>query len=403
VATRSEERTRAKRAPAPAVSLFAGRALLPDGLRERVRIELEEGRIARVAAGSSPREGDLRFDDECCLPGLVDLQANGAAGVAYDDPSPERRSIATRHHLERGTTALLATLVSAPLDELAAALDRLADDVDPAGPVVGIHLEGPFLAPEKSGAHAKAALRDPTPDAVERLLASARGALRMVTLAPERPGALEAVRRFARAGAIVCAGHTEAGEREIALAIEAGLSFVTHVGNASDWPSRQPDPALGYRRSEPGLAGTFLFERRLSGSVILDGRHLHPGLVRALVELRGPDAIALVSDAAPFAGLPPGRYRIGGLAAEVRAAGFATTGEGLAGSVITLADALRLAVQELGLPLDVAVRMASETPARTIGLGDRKGRLATGFDADLLIADRELAACAVLQAGERVL
>ncbi len=382
-------------------AIFAGRALLADGPSDHVRIELEAGRIARVHAGASPRPGDLRFADALCLPGLVDLQVNGAAGASYDDEAAAVRARATRHHLERGTTALLATLVSAPLERLTAALERLASEVDPAGPVVGVHLEGPFLAVEKRGAHPASALRDPTPDAVARLLESAHGTLRMLTLAPERPGALEAVRLLVESGVVVCAGHTLAGEPELAPAIAAGLSFVTHVGNASDWPTRRFDPELGYRRSEPGLVGTFLFEERLRGSLILDGRHLHPGLVRALVRLRGPEAIALVSDAAPFAGLGPGRYRMGGLEAEVRPAGFATTGEGLAGSMITLADALRMAVLEVGIPLDAAVRMASETPARTIGL-ERKGRIAAGFDADLLLADAELRPLAVFQAGARV-
>jgi N-acetylglucosamine-6-phosphate deacetylase len=383
-------------------ALFAGRALLVEGPRERVRIELEEGRIARIEPGARPRPGDLRFDDSWCLPGLVDLQVNGGAGAAYDDEAREARARATRYHLQRGTTALLATLVSAPPDRLSHSLERLADEVDAAGPVVGVHLEGPFLAPEKRGAHARAALRDPSPETTERLIQSARGTLRMVTLAPELPGALDAVGRFVRAGAVVAAGHSKAGERDLRAAIEAGLSFVTHVGNASDWPSRRFDPEHGYRRSEPGLVGTFLFERRLRGSLILDGCHLHPGLVRSLVELRGPDAIALVSDAAPFAGLEPGRYRTGGLEAEVHAAGFATAGEGLAGSLITLSDALRMAVCELGLPIASAARMASETPARTIGLGQRKGRIAPGFDADLLVADATLHPQAVFHAGRRV-
>src|SRR5262249_901108 len=154
------------------------------------------------------------------------------------------------------------------------------------------------------------------------------------TLAPERSGALEAVERFANAGAVVAAGHSRATLDEVRKAIEHGLSFVTHVGNASDWPARTLDPALGRPVSEPNLVGAFMIARPLRGRVIVDGHGLDPELARALVELRGAEAIALVSDATPAAGLPPGRYRMGGLDAEIHPGGLATTGESLAGSAI---------------------------------------------------------------------
>jgi N-acetylglucosamine-6-phosphate deacetylase len=231
------------------------------------------------------------------------------------------------------------------------------------------------------------------------MIAAGGSALRMVTLAPERVGALEAVARFAAAGAVVAAGHSLATLAELRAAIARGLSFVTHVGNASDWPSRPFDPQAGFRRSEPNVVGGFLVERRLRGSLILDGHHLHPELARALVELRGPDAIALVSDATPAAGLAPGRYRMGGLDAEIRPEGYATTGESLAGSVVTLADCVRAAVRLAGLPLATAVRMASATPAAVLGLGSKKGSLVAGADADLLVFGPELAVEAVYQAG----
>jgi N-acetylglucosamine-6-phosphate deacetylase len=174
---------------------------------------------------------------------------------------------------------------------------------------------------------------------------------------------------------------------------------VTHVGNASDWPARAFDPARGFRASEPGLVGAFMVEPRLSGSVILDGAHLHPELARALVALRGPEHTALVSDATPAVGLPPGRYRIGGLDAELRADGIATAGEGLAGSAISLVDAVRVAVRQAGLELATAVRMATATPARVAGVAERKGRLAPGADADLLLLGPDLELRAVYRVG----
>jgi N-acetylglucosamine-6-phosphate deacetylase len=383
-----------------ALSVWASRALTPSGEAARVRIRCAGGKIESVEIGVEPRSDDVRHENATLVPGLIDLQVNGAAGAAYDDVDPAVRRRATEFHLRAGTTSLLATLVSAPLDHLEAALARLLGDVDAGGPIVGIHLEGPFLVEAKRGAHDVAHLCDPTPDRVGRVLDVAEGALRMVTLAPERPGALAATERFARAGAVVAAGHSRATLAEVRSAIERGLSFVTHVGNASDWPARVLDPALGRRVSEPNLVGAFLVDRRLRGSVIVDGHHLHPELVRALVELRGPEAIALVSDATPATGLPPGRYRMGGLDAELHAGGLATTGEGLAGSAIPLLDAVRAAVRLAGLPLATAVRMATAVPAAVLGLADRKGCLVAGADADLLALGPDLALRAVYRAGE---
>jgi N-acetylglucosamine-6-phosphate deacetylase len=384
------------------VCVWAPRALTPDRALERVRIVAQDGRITGLESDCAPRADDTVFADATLVPGLVDLQANGALGIGFDDADPARRARAAAWHANHGTTSLLATLVSAPLDSLVRALERLAGDVDPAGPVVGVHLEGPFLAPEKCGAHDARVLVDPRPEHVERVLASARGGLRLVTLAPERPGALDAIERFARAGAVVAAGHSLATLSDVRAAIARGLSFVTHVGNASDWPSRRFDPALRYRASEPGLVGAFMLERRLAGSVILDGAHLHPELVRALVELRGADAVALVSDATPSVGLPPGRYRAGALEVELRPDGVAVAGEGLAGSAIPLLDAVRVAVRRAGLPLDSAVRMATATPARVAGIADRKGRLAPGLDADWCLLGPDLALAAAYRRGQRL-
>jgi len=383
-----------------ALSIWGARALTPEGEATRVRVRCEGGRIASVESGVEPRSDDVRHENATLVPGLVDLQVNGGIGAAYDDADTATRRSATDFHLRAGTTSLLATLVSAPLDHLEAALARLLGDVSAAGPIVGVHLEGPFLAEAKRGAHAAEPLCDPTPERVGRLLDVAEGALRMVTLAPEREGALAATERLSRAGAVVAAGHSRATLAQVRAAIERGLSFVTHVGNASDWPARVLEPALGRRVSEPNLVGAFLVDRRLRGSVILDGHHLHPELARALVELRGADAIALVSDSTPAAGLAPGRYRIGGLDAEIHAGGFATTGEGLAGSAIPLLEAVRVAVRQAGLPLATAVRMASAVPAALLGLEARKGRLAAGADADLLALGPDLSLRAVYRAGE---
>ena len=382
------------------LALWVARAVTPERSLERLRVRIANGRIIQVSADVSPQPGDVSYEDATLVPGLVDLQVNGAAGAAYSDADQTARERATSFHLRHGTTSLLATLVSAPLERLEAALARLTADLAETGPLVGIHLEGPFLAEEKCGAHGREHLCDATPERVDRLLAKAGSGLRMVTLAPEREGALDAIARFHRAGAVVSAGHSRATRSQLRDAIEHGLSFMTHVGNASDWPDRPDDPERGYRRSEPGMVGTFLCDPELRGSVIMDGHHLHPELVRTLVELRGAESVALISDATPAAGLAPGRYQLGGLDAEIHAEGYATADGGLAGSVIPLVTALREAVSSARLSLADAVRMATATPADVIGLGARKGRIEPGFDADLLVLDADLRPVQVYRAGE---
>jgi N-acetylglucosamine-6-phosphate deacetylase len=385
-----------------AASVWSSRALTPDEELERVRIRIEDGRIAEVCSGEPQAPGDTVYPDGVLVPGLVDLQVNGGNGAAYLSEDPEERRRATAYHLRSGTTSLLATLVTAPFEQLEVALREIAGEVSPEGPILGIHLEGPFLSAEKRGAHARQHLRDPDSGAVERLLGAAGRGLRIVTLAPERPGALEAVESISSAGVIVSAGHSCATLKELRDAIDRGLSFMTHVGNTGDWPSRPLDPARGFRVSEPGMVGTFLIESRLRGSLILDGLHLHPELARAIVRLRGVRNVALVSDATHAAGLPPGRYARGGLDTLVQPGGYATAGTGLAGSVVPLVETVRVAVREAGLSLQEAIRMATRTPAEVIGVQERKGALAAGADADFLLLEPDLGLRAVYRRGELV-
>jgi N-acetylglucosamine-6-phosphate deacetylase len=381
-------------------AIWAERALTPGGLASRVRVWIAGGRIAAVESGVEPAPGDAVHRGATLLPGLVDLQVNGAAGAAFSDADGAARRRIVDWHLRRGTTSLVATVISAAPDELVAALRRLAGDVALQPALLGIHLEGPFLAEAKAGAHPVAQLRDATPELVDRLLAASGGALRLLTLAPERPGALAAIERLHAAGVVCAAGHTRASYARMREAADRGLALVTHVGNASDWPARVFDPQIGYRRSEPGVVGAFLADARLRASLILDGHHLHPELARALVAARGPRALALISDAAPFAGLEPGVHDLWGMRARIDARGFATRGEGLAGSTIALCDALRVAVECAGIPLEDAVAMASAVPAEILGVAQRKGRIAPGWDADLLVADAALRPLVVYRAGQ---
>jgi N-acetylglucosamine-6-phosphate deacetylase len=241
--------------------------------------------------------------------------------------------------------------------------------------VLGSHLEGPFLAESRRGAHAAAMLRAPDDATIDRLLAAAAGTLRQVTIAPELAGGLDAVRRFAAAGVVVAIGHTEADAAIARAAFDAGATLLTHAFNAM--------PGIHHRAGGP-VAAAF-DDERVSLELVLDGLHVEQS-VAAIAFAAAPGRVALVSDAMAAAGAPDGTYRLGTLDVDVHA-GFATLAgtETIAGSTLTLDRALILAIDALGLSRSEAVAALTATPARILGLGDRFGRLAPGFAADVVV------------------
>ena len=366
-----------------------------------------DGRIASIQPSSRPPAGFLDAGDGIVTPGLVDIQVNGALGHGFQSHDRPHFDAVVDFHLRRGTTCMLPTLVTAHADALCDSLRVLASYCadNPPASLPGIHLEGPFLAPAKSGAHDPAALQLPSVALAEHFLAAAALAnhslLRMTTIAPELADAPAVIALFARHGVVVAAGHSAARFEDVRTAVRAGLRTVTHAGNASDWPHRALND-LGFMGSEPGLIGSLLAIPELAGSVIMDGFHFHPALLRPLLTLKGPANLFLTSDASSVAGCPPGDYEGGGLSARVDPRGFALSlrgGQWLAGSTITLADAVRCAVRLAGLSFAEAVHAASAAPATLIGLAGRKGSLQPGADADLLIWDDDLHVQTVVRGG----
>jgi N-acetylglucosamine-6-phosphate deacetylase len=237
-----------------------------------------------------------------------------------------------------------------------------------------------------------------------RLVDAAGDCLKIVTLAPELPGALELIRYLANQGMVISAGHTAATYNDLQQAISAGLRMATHAGNASDWPHRAIGD-LGFLSSQPGLVGTLMADERLCAGIIMDGFHFHPALLAPLLKLKGPDKLFLVSDASTVAGCPPGEYESGGLQVTIHPQGFATSGRGggwLAGSTITLLDAVQRAVRLAGIPLQTAVHMATLGPARVIGIQQTCGHLSPGANADLVILNQDLILRHSLLAGKIV-
>lgn len=374
--------------------VYSGEMWTPDHCLYNCLIRFQEGKISSIESGAPPGgNGILDASDAIVIPGLVDLQVNGALGWSFQAEHRAHFAEIVEFHRARGTTTFLPTLVSAPEQILQASLAALADLIETSAfDLPGIHLEGPFLSPERRGAHEESALQLPDLDLMRRLVQAARGHLKLVTLAPELPGALDVIEYLHTQGIRVAAGHTQATFEEMRRAVRAGLSMVTHAGNQSDWPRRAMG-ALGFMTSEPGTVGALMAMPQLHGSVIMDGYHFHPALLGPLVRLKTTRQIFLVSDAATAAGCPPGDYELGGLSLTIHPEGFAQSRRGgnfLAGSIITLLDAVRRAVVRAGIPFPDAVTMASAAPARYLGIEAHAGQIAVGSSAQLLILERDL-------------
>ena len=338
--------------------------------------------------------------DRLLLPGLVDVHCHGAAGHGFPDAEPAGVLAAAAHHRARGTTTLVASLVSAPADVLVDRLSVLAPLVR-AGELAGVHLEGPFLSAVRCGAQDPAALLPGDPDLLRRLLAAGAGTVVSMTLAPETAAAQELVAVLREHGALPSFGHTDACAAETTAAVRTaaagGRLSATHLFNGM--------PPLLSR--EPGPVGACLAAAargELVLEVIGDGVHLAPETVAMLFDLVGPSAVALVTDAMAATGMADGGYRLGSLPVEVRD-GVARLAEdggagAIAGGTARLVDVVRVAVTA-GVPLADAVLAATGTPARLLGLSD-VGELTPGRRADVLVTDTDLHPAAVLHAGRWV-
>ena len=368
---------------------LVGDALLPQG-RTRAGVVVSGGRVEAVLA--DPRDGDLpaRRRDVAGLlaPGFVDLQVNGAFGsdVGVDAAALEAISRALP---STGVTAWLPTAISWPLERYAGLFDAVERAGSaPGARILGVHLEGPFLAPSRRGAHDPENLRPVDAGALRELLA---GPVRVMTLAPELPGALEAIEQIVAAGAAASAGHTDATYAEVLRAADAGLTLGTHLFNAMS--------PLQHR--EPGTAGALLSDPRLRTGIIPDGIHVDPAVVRIAYASKGADGLILVTDAMQAAGMPDGAYELSGRAVRVED-GVARLDDGtLAGATVTMDEAVRRAARFSGAGLVTAITMATRTPARALGL-ERIGEIAPGAEADLVVLAPDGAVEETLVAGETV-
>ena len=364
------------------------RLLHPDGDLRDGSIVIADGRIASVGWGAASSHGhDLAGG--IVLPGFVDIHCHGGGGTAYASGDPALVSVAAQMHRKHGTTTSIASLVSASYSDLSDQVRALIPLVDD-GTFCGIHLEGPWISRARCGAHDPAALCDPLPADVARMLEVGEGRIAMVTIAPELPGALESIQLIVDSGAVAAVGHTAASFDVTRNAVDAGATVATHLFNGM--------PPMQHR--EPGPVGALLADPRVTLELIADGVHVAPDVLR-IAMAAAPGRCALITDAMAAAGAGDGDYVMGGLAVRVDdgVARLARDG-GLAGSTLTLDVALRNMV-ESGHSLAAVSASMSAIPARALGLTDR-GTLEASRRADLVVLDDRLSVQAVMRGGEWV-
>lgn len=352
-------------------------------------IDVDGDVITAVGPGDPGRPADRALGSVTVVPGFVDTHVHGGGGASFSIAAQTAKAVAL--HRRHGTTTLVASLVTEAPADLLHQVSELAGQVG-AGLIAGIHLEGPWLARERCGAHDPALLRDPERAELQSAFAAAAGTIRMVTLAPERAGALDAIRWIVGAGAVAAVGHTEATYAQTRAAVDAGATVGTHLFNAM-----RP-----IHHREPGPVIALLEDPRVTVEVITDGVHVDGALYRHVTHSVGPDRVSLVTDAMAAAGMADGDYRIGPLEVEVcdGVAHLAGT-DTIAGSTATMDRLFRFAVTHSELPRDealqLAVRQSSINPARALGLSSPE--LRTGTSADLVVLDSDLAVSAVMRQG----
>jgi N-acetylglucosamine-6-phosphate deacetylase len=348
---------------------------------------IEDGLITEIssrASHPSPTNATfVDFGDAFLVPGFLDIHIHGGAGLDLMRASAEELPRLDRFLVSHGVTGYFATTVAAPLDSTCAALERLADAIEektnvngslPEARPLGIHLEGPFLSHKRRGVHPPEYLVEPTVPVFEKLWQAARGHVRMITIAPEIPGAMEVIAEAAHRKICVSLGHSDAELSVARAAVQAGARHATHTFNAM-----RP---LDHRN--PGIIGEVLSDDTVTADIIVDGIHVSPEVVKLFLQAKGPERAVLITDAISATGMPDGCYQLGPIQVEVRD-GKATAGDSLAGSVLTMDRAVRNVTQFSNWTLPEAVRAATLNPAQAAGLSAKYGRLAAGAEATFVV------------------
>ena len=361
------------------------RLIFPDGIRDGLEVVAEEGKITAIREQTRARgEDTVDLGGNYLAPGFVDLHVHGALGHDTMEASAKAFRVICDFHATGGTTSLLLTTATAPMDNLVDVLNAVRNCRSSIDGIAGVHVEGPFISKVKRGAQRAEFIQDPSPVAVRRLLEHG-DVIKRVTIAPELPGALEAIEQFRERGISVSGGHSDAWDEEARAAFDRGMRSVTHTFNCMSSARRRGIYRVG------GLVEFALSEPDISCELIADGHHVFATLMKMLYRAKGATGICLVTDATAGAGLPDGsRFSLFGNECVVEnGVCLLADHSAMAGSVSRMIDLVQTAIDVVGLPLQEAIAMATENPAIAIGL-ETKGRLAVGADADFVVLSPEL-------------
>jgi len=368
---------------------LSGCIAMPDGSVVRGRITFTD----RITAIESSSDAGI---EDYILPGFIDLQVNGSHGIDVMDASAGALAVLGRHLAREGTTAWMPAAVTAPIEKIAQVHESIAGAMENSGrdnsageaAILGMHLEGPFISPLRLGAHPALNL-EPRADAFERVLAMR--ALRLITLAPELPGGLDAIRRLTARAVVVSIGHTNATLEQANAGIAAGARMFTHLFNAM-----RP---LNHR--DPGVVAAALAPSPALAAIIPDAVHVHPAILRLACRARGIDGIILVTDKVALAKTSGGEKNVGRGRATIRDGAARLEDGTLAGSIISMLDGVRVMVEKAGVGIGDAAVMAATNPANLVGAVDR-GRIQAGARADLIVLSRALELKSVFIAGREI-
>jgi N-acetylglucosamine-6-phosphate deacetylase len=373
------------------------RLIFRDRIREGLELVVEKGKITAIREHSHVRANEvLDLHGNYLAPGFIDLHLHGALGRDTMEASTEAFRVICDHHASGGTTSLLLTTATAPLDRITDVLSAVRDCRSSITRIAGVHVEGPFISKAKCGAQRAEFIQSPSRPSVQPLLDYA-DVIKRITIAPELPGALETIENFYANGVSVSGGHTDAWDEEAREGFARGMRSVTHTFNCMSSARRRGIYRVG------GLVEFALSEPRISCELIADGHHVSETLMKMLYRAKGPRGICLVTDATAGAGLPNGsQFSLFGRDCLVDdGVCLLADHSALAGSVSRMVDLVRTMIMKVNVPLHEAVMMATENPARAIGL-ETKGRLEVGADADLVILSPELEVVRTLAGGEEI-
>ncbi len=380
------------------------RIIRAEGVLDGAWVHVVDGKIREIGEGKAPPEQSGSADTtpfvdgrgQWLAPGFIDMHIHGGDGADVMDGTVRALETIARFHASHGTTSWLPTTLTAPFSEIRRVLDAVASlqkQPQQGAEALGVHLEGPFLSSKRIGAQNPAYLAEPSLAAWEEMVGSRRELVRKMTIAPEVPGALELIAHLHEVGVIPSLGHTDATFEEADRVIRLGHCHATHLFNGM----------RGLHHREPGVLAACLLSENVALELIVDGIHLEPQVVKMVLRTAGPERVCLITDAMAAAGRPDGQYELGGLAVTVEGGkAYLTEGHNIAGSTLTMDAAVRNMVRKVGVSLPDAVRMASLNPARELGIADRKGDIAVGLDADLVLLDESFSVVRTWVQGREV-